>query len=74
MHEWEFSNLVETNVRAVEPRDWPDKPEAKCAPPGWLLIVDAECDVVAMAPAEIARMLERLLNGIEETNTWKELP
>ena len=72
MKKREFTNHVETNVLAALPEDWPDKPEAARCPPGWMLIVDAENEVVGMAPGLIAVMLMTLFNEIEKTNHWED--
>lgn len=69
---WEFTNLVETRVHAAQASDWPDKPEASACPAGWLLIIDAENNIVTMAPDYIATMLVELFNSIEETNEWDD--
>jgi hypothetical protein len=73
MKQWEFTNLVETAVCAELPQDWPDKPESKLCPEGWMLLLDAECDVVAIAPRETALMLTRLLNDVETKFAWEPL-
>lgn len=72
MKKWEFTNCVETYVHAAQPQDWSDKPEAASCPPGWMLIIDAECEIVGMAPGLVAVMLAQLFNEIEKTNNWED--
>jgi hypothetical protein len=69
---WEFTNLIETNVCTSSPEAWMDKPEAAKCPKGWLLIIDAENEIIGMAPREIAKMIETLFNQIEKTNKWED--
>lgn len=56
------------SVCAVDPVDWPGLRESALCPVGWLLVIDADNDVIAMMEPERAVTMVRLLNHILEKN------